>query len=153
MAHLQIYDSRQPLLNHLLEGVLDNININMQPGLGGLSEDDIQKLRQFFPDNLLLAALDLIDRDRVTEHQTTWGRSFYEVYGSTSTYAITLNVVPDRPHFCTCPSYAFSVLLSEENIMCKHILAVMVARRLNRCVIHRVAEDGFSALAAKIYPL
>lgn len=29
-----------------------------------VSEDDLQKLRQFFPDNLLLAALDLIDRDR-----------------------------------------------------------------------------------------
>ncbi|KLO19454.1 hypothetical protein SCHPADRAFT_818009 [Schizopora paradoxa] len=116
-------------------------------------EDDLQKLRQFFPYNLLLAALDLVDRDRVTEYQTTWGRSFYDVYGSTSNYAVTLDVIPDQPNFCTCPSYAFSVLISEENIMCKHILAVKIAKRLERCVTRRIAEDGFAGLASKIYPL
>ncbi len=53
-------------------------------------------------------------------YKTSWGRPQYEVLGSTATYA----VFPGLPSpggyklaYCTCPAYAYSVLLSETQIM------------------------------------
>ncbi|KAI6134497.1 hypothetical protein EV401DRAFT_1882601 [Pisolithus croceorrhizus] len=46
-------------------------------------EEGIEKLRAFIPDTTLVAALDVVDRDRVLRYKTPWGRSHYEVFGST----------------------------------------------------------------------
>ncbi|KAH8119572.1 Alpha/Beta hydrolase protein [Phellopilus nigrolimitatus] len=130
-------------------------------------EDSIQKLRHFFPDNLLLAALDLIDRERgqyqfsvfqtdIENHEsnsnyvsgintvmhlkTQWGHSFYEVHGSTSAYTVQPDLLPHKPAYCSCPSFAFSVILSEDQLMCKHLLAVQLAQRLSKCAERNITD-------------
>lgn len=83
-------------------------------------DDALEKLRFFFPETLLLGALDLIDRDSVIVYNTPWGRSQYEVLGSTATYAVFPGLPSGGGHtlaYCTCPAYAYSVLLSETQLM------------------------------------
>ncbi|KIP03375.1 hypothetical protein PHLGIDRAFT_243133 [Phlebiopsis gigantea 11061_1 CR5-6] len=102
---------------------------------GQLNEEYIDRLKFFFDDNLLLAALDLVDRDNVIKFNTVWGHSKYQVLGSTSTYSVFLGDPENRtPTYCTCPSFAFSVLLTDAQYMCKHLLAVFLSRRLGRCI-------------------
>ncbi|KAM5540199.1 hypothetical protein V8D89_006018 [Ganoderma adspersum] len=123
--------------------------------LGNLTPDtldrSLEKLRFFFPETLLLGALDLIDRDSVILYKTPWGRPQYEVLGSTATYA----VFPGLPSattvtaYCTCPAYAYSVLLSETQIMCKHVLATLLAMRLSRCVERPLDVDELASMIAR----
>lgn len=102
--------------------------------------DSLMKLQIIFPENLIIAALDLIDRGNgrpldarkrkepfnwyffslsVIRHITPWGHNEYEVLGSTATYTILidLDAAPNIPYSCTCPSFIYAVLLSETHIM------------------------------------
>ncbi|KAI0746022.1 hypothetical protein C8Q76DRAFT_607010, partial [Earliella scabrosa] len=118
-------------------------------------DDSLEKLRFFFPETLLLGALDLIDRDNgehLIEYKTPWGRPQYEVLGSTATYAVFPGLPSAGGHalaYCTCPAYAYSVLLSETQIMCKHVLATILAQRLLRCIERPVNVDELASLIAK----
>ncbi|PSR72107.1 hypothetical protein PHLCEN_2v12022 [Hermanssonia centrifuga] len=108
-------------------------------------DEFLDKLRFFFQDNLLLAALDLVDRDNgavflrmpaicnedspfihlitsVIKFTTAWGYTQYQVLGTTSTYTVFLGAVTvdgnrKTPPYCTCASFAYSVLLSEYQLM------------------------------------
>ncbi|KAI0074692.1 hypothetical protein K474DRAFT_1601077 [Panus rudis PR-1116 ss-1] len=78
---------------------------------------------------------------------TRWGHAQYQVLGSTATYS----VFPGEgitPAYCTCPAFAYSVMLSKSEIMCKHLLATKVALRLSR-QLERPASKGFLAQIAK----
>ncbi|TBU61620.1 hypothetical protein BD310DRAFT_873047 [Dichomitus squalens] len=138
------------ILNQVLEGLTaDTI------------DESLEKLRFFFPETLLLGALDLIDRDSgkpstiripyIILYKTPWGRPQYEVLGSTATYIVFpgLPSVATATAYCTCPAYAYSVLLSETQIMCKHILATLLALRLSRCVERPVTADELASMIAR----
>ncbi|KAH9859077.1 hypothetical protein C2E23DRAFT_864816 [Lenzites betulinus] len=115
-------------------------------------DDSLEKLRFFFPEALLLGALDLIDRDSVIVYKTVWGRPQYEVLGSTATYAVFPGLPSANGHelaYCTCPAYAYSVLLSETQLMCKHVLATLLARRLARCVERPITADELASVIAR----
>ncbi|KAL1942031.1 hypothetical protein VTO73DRAFT_6561 [Trametes versicolor] len=115
-------------------------------------DDTLEKLRFFFPETLLLGALDLIDRDSVIVYNTPWGRSQYEILGSTATYAVFPGLPSGGGHtlaYCTCPAYAYSVLLSETQLMCKHVLATLLARRLERCVERPIDADELASVIAR----
>ena len=56
----------------------------------------------------------------VIVYNTPWGRPQYEVLGSTATYAVFPGLPSANGHplaYCTCPAYAYTVLLSETQIM------------------------------------
>ncbi|KAI0355708.1 hypothetical protein OH77DRAFT_1454232 [Trametes cingulata] len=115
-------------------------------------DDTLEKLRFFFPETLLLGALDLIDRDSVIVYKTPWGRAQYEVLGSTATYAVFPGLPSAKGHalaYCTCPAYAYSVLLSETQLMCKHVLATLLARRLERCIERPINADELASVIAR----
>ncbi|KAI1795661.1 hypothetical protein LXA43DRAFT_731540 [Ganoderma leucocontextum] len=114
-------------------------------------DDSLEKLRFFFPETLLLGALDLIDRDSVILYKTPWGRPQYEVLGSTATYAVFpgLPSTATATAYCTCPAYAYSVLLSETQLMCKHVLATLLAMRLSRCVERPLGVDELASMIAR----
>ncbi|KAI8993887.1 hypothetical protein BD414DRAFT_411680 [Trametes punicea] len=114
--------------------------------------DSLEKLRFFFPETLLLGALDLIDRESVIVYKTPWGRSQYEVLGSTATYAVFPGLPTPKgcaTAYCTCPAYAYSVLLSETQLMCKHVLATVLARRLGRCVERSVNANELASIITR----
>ncbi|OCH85101.1 hypothetical protein OBBRIDRAFT_340942 [Obba rivulosa] len=117
-------------------------------------DENWEKLRFFLPDNLVLAALDLIDRDSVVKYCAPWGRVRYEVLGSTATYT----VFPQLPSpdsdimaYCTCPSFTYSVLLSKSQLMCKHVLATLLAERLQKCVERPVTADELASTVTRCF--
>ncbi|KAJ3527783.1 hypothetical protein NM688_g8082 [Phlebia brevispora] len=122
------------------------------------SEDDlvdeyIDKLRFFFDDNLLLAALDLIDRDSVIKFLVPWGHVQYQVLGASATYTVFpgnySKTVHTIPPYCTCASFAFSALISDSQYMCKHILAVTIAERMSRCIERPVSADDLAEISVQ----
>ncbi|KAI9067408.1 hypothetical protein FKP32DRAFT_1588778 [Trametes sanguinea] len=115
-------------------------------------DDSLEKLRFLFPETLLLGALDLIDRDSVIMYKTPWGRAQYEVLGSTATYTVFPGLPSPKGYasaYCTCPAYAYSVLLSETQLMCKHVLATMLGRRLERCIERPIDADELASVIAR----
>lgn len=97
-------------------------------------EDLLRKLQFFFPDSLILAALDLIDRDcgmqqtailwfsernavSVILYTSPMGRTHLQVTGSTSRYSVRFL---EEGTWCDCPAFTFSVLLSQTHYMVKH---------------------------------
>jgi len=117
-------------------------------------DDALEKLRFFFPDTLLIAALDLIDRDSVIKHVTPWGHLSYEVYGLTANYAVFPDICSSGLGplaYCTCPAYAYSVLLSRSQIMCKHLLATIIAQRLSKCIERPIHSDELAAIIVRQY--
>ncbi|KAJ7287584.1 hypothetical protein C8J57DRAFT_1048648, partial [Mycena rebaudengoi] len=67
-------------------------------------------LQSIFPRNLVLAALDLIDRENVIKYVGPAKNSHYEVLGSTATYHVFLDVPGPISAYCTCPAFAYLVL-------------------------------------------
>ncbi|OAX43296.1 hypothetical protein K503DRAFT_708818 [Rhizopogon vinicolor AM-OR11-026] len=111
----------------------------------GSFEEGVEMLRAVLPDTTIIAALDLIDRDGVVKYSTSWGQHHYEVLGTTSTYAVFphLNAASTViSSYCTCPSFAYAVLISESHLMCKHVLAVCLADRMSRCVVRPIEDDS-----------
>jgi len=128
----------------LAKNVIDSIQLEHNE----LSNDSLMKLQTIFPENLIISALDLIDRGSVIHHITPWNHTEYEVLGSTATYTILLDLdaSPRVPYSCTCPSFIYAVLLSETHIMCKHLLATFLARKLSLCIERPTDLDHLSAL-------
>jgi len=115
-------------------------------------DENWEKLRFFLPDNLILAALDLIDRDNVVKYCAPWGRVQYEVLGSTAMYTVFPQLPSadsDTSAYCTCPSFAYSVLISKSQLMCKHVLATLLAERLQKCVERPVTADELASILAR----
>ncbi|KAH9839295.1 uncharacterized protein C8Q71DRAFT_505589 [Rhodofomes roseus] len=117
-------------------------------------EDGLEKLRFLFSDTLVLAALDLIDRESVIKYKKPWGGIQYEVYGSTANYTVFPGLPGPSPDnksssYCTCPAFAYSVLLSRTQIMCKHLLATLVAERLSKCIERNIQPNDLAALSVR----
>ncbi|KAF8578017.1 hypothetical protein K439DRAFT_1363359, partial [Ramaria rubella] len=104
-------------------------------------DDALQALRILLPDNVIVAAFDLIDRRKVFRYKTSWGRSFYEVFGSRRRYSVSVDLPSPTPAYCACPAFAYNVLLTDNQVMCKHVLAVKLARRIDKCVERTITQD------------
>ncbi|KAG1894503.1 uncharacterized protein F5891DRAFT_961460, partial [Suillus fuscotomentosus] len=93
-------------------------------------EEGIEMLRTLLPDTMIIAALDIIDREGVVKYKTSWGRHHYEVMGTTSTYTVFphLDVASTAvSSYCTCPSFAFAVLISENHLMVRTYISMVIA--------------------------
>jgi len=128
----------------LAKNILDSIRLEHNE----LTYDSLMRLQIIFPESLIIAALDLIDRGSVIRHITPWNHTEYEVLGSTATYTILLDLdtAPKIPYSCTCPSFIYAVLLSETHIMCKHLLATFLARKLSLYIEMPTDLNDFSTL-------
>lgn len=101
------------------------------------SNDSLQALRTLLPDNLIVAALDLIDRGKgenptlmfasgcvdslVVKHVAGWGREFYEVSGSKEKYCVEVDLPGPLPVYCGCPAFTYAVLVSDNQLMVRSI--------------------------------
>ncbi|KAF8262427.1 hypothetical protein EI94DRAFT_1832806 [Lactarius quietus] len=155
--------------------VLHTILETIEPG--NFSDETLEKLGVLFSDQLLLAALDLIDKDCVIKYVSPWGRHHFSVTGTTDSYAVfpTLHGSCSVPHFCTCTAFAFAVLISQSQLtvsisssapvplfgamgdipgcfQCKHVLATLIAERLSKCVVREMGKDEFMALLERQNP-
>jgi len=116
-----------------------------------LSDEAVEKLGVLFSEQLLLASLDLIDRDCVIKYVSPWGRNHFSVLGMTGSYAVfpSLHQSCSIPFFCTCPAFSYAVLISRSQITCKHVLATLIAQRLSRCVVREMNKAEFVTLLAR----
>ncbi|KAH9062467.1 hypothetical protein EDB87DRAFT_1559151 [Lactarius vividus] len=124
-----------------------------------VSDEAVERLGILFSDQLLLAALDLIDRDcgqllSVIKYVSPWGRHHFSVLGMTDSYTVfpSLDRSCSIPHLCTCPAFAYAVLISQSQMTCKHVLATLIAERLSKCVVREVGKDEFVAFLRRQNP-
>jgi len=123
-------------------------------GPGNLTDEALLKLQVLFPDTLILAALDLIDRGNIIKYSTSWGYCEYEVVGSTATYSVLLNLpLILIPYHCTCPAFTSAVLESETYIMCKHVLAARLAQKMSMCSERSATPDDLAILFQRQFPV
>ncbi|ESK96670.1 zinc finger swim domain-containing protein 7-like [Moniliophthora roreri MCA 2997] len=128
-------------LIHLADTVVDSLESTQ-----ALSEDSIRRLHATFPDTLILAALDIIDRQNVVKNVSPWGHTNYEVSGSTATYTVHVNLsVTPLSSYCNCPTFVYAVLKSGSHAMCKHVLATRLAIKLNLCVEGSHSVDALAS--------
>jgi len=99
----------------------------------GLTDETTQALRAIFDDDLLLAALDLVDHKCVLKYKSPWERTFYWVQStadpSTATSIYLLGEQSMIPWSCECPAFVKRMLLGNDFVMCKHILAATLAEK------------------------
>ncbi|KAF7315394.1 SWIM-type domain-containing protein [Mycena indigotica] len=98
-----------------------------------LTENTLASLEQIFTRPLVLAAFDLIDRSNVLEYSSPGGH-YYQVFGSTASYQVFLDLPSPTPAYCTCPAFSYLLLSPESTLMCKHILAALFGRKLGRII-------------------
>ncbi|KIY44392.1 hypothetical protein FISHEDRAFT_31473, partial [Fistulina hepatica ATCC 64428] len=103
-------------------------------------------LSKILSENLVLAALDLIDRDSIVKYSTPWGHIEYSVAGSTSSYSVFLGLSCPMSYFCSCPSFSYSVSCTGKSILCKHILAARLAEEMSMCIERTGVSDDELAL-------
>uniref|UniRef100_UPI00398E54BC zinc finger SWIM domain-containing protein 7 isoform X2 n=1 Tax=Pristiophorus japonicus TaxID=55135 RepID=UPI00398E54BC len=111
--------------------------------LPAVTEELLKKVKQVYQelsqltDELLLAlkfvfgptalhALELVDEHSVTLVQSASGRSLYQVVGSSGRVYRCLSSCL----YCSCPAFMYSVLRRNDNILCKHILAVYLCQAM-----------------------
>jgi len=141
--------------NTSLTGVAALVDVDDEMGSGvlqvQLDEDLLKNLRFFLPDALVLAALDIVDRDDVVRYTSPLQRVQYQVAGTKKNHYVfpNLPVWTDcgvNRYFCDCPAFTLSVLSAESNFMCKHLLATCLAEKLGRTVERKLDFEEWAAL-------
>ncbi|KAF9484433.1 hypothetical protein BDN70DRAFT_872444 [Pholiota conissans] len=119
-----------------------------------LSESDLSKFQAVSSEGMILAALDIIDHGKVIRYTTPWGHSEYEIMGSTETNTVFLDIRNSKiPYSCSCPAFVSSVLISDTHVMCKHVLATMIASKLKLCIGRPTTPDDLVALYNRNFTL
>ncbi|GAB1599265.1 zinc finger SWIM domain-containing protein 7-like, partial [Argonauta hians] len=98
--------------------------------------DELLSALQFLYQSSLLPALDIIDRKAVTLLQCPSKRQLYTVIGSSGIVYICF----PASKYCSCPAYNYSVLLKDDHIMCKHILAIKLSEAMNITLKRHISD-------------
>lgn len=131
----------------------------METLLPAVAEELLKEVKKAFletshiPDELLLAlkfvfgssalyALDLVDQRSVTRVTSPSGRMVFQVLGSSG----KLYTCYSSCHYCSCPSFAFSVLKRNDSLLCKHVLAIYLSEALGACQERSASDKQMSQL-------
>ncbi|XP_078539717.1 zinc finger SWIM domain-containing protein 7 isoform X1 [Lissotriton helveticus] len=150
----------------------------METLLPAVAEELLKEVKKAFletsqiPDELLLAlkfvfgssalyALDLVDQHSVTRVTSPSGRMVFQVLGSSG----KLYTCYSSCHYCSCPSFAFSVLKRNDSLLvllgqcacvvgiicgsaqtCKHVLAIYLSQALGACQERSASDQQMSRL-------
>ena len=110
--------------------------------------DDLMSALQFVFHQPLLQAFDLLDRNSVSRFVCPARRELYRVQGSTGrTYTCLVS-----SNYCSCPSFVYTVLVKEDSLMCKHMLAVQLARAMDACQVVSISNEEFADLLSSDAP-
>lgn len=104
-----------------------------------LTDDILSALHVVFQAPLL-PALDLVDHHKVTRLTSPSGRTVCQVIGSSGTPYTCLT----STNYCDCPAYQFSVLKNEDQLMCKHLLAVHLSIAMEKCGEQSVTDEDIT---------
>lgn len=126
-------------LSRVTEQLLAEVRREKQD-TGSLSDDLLSALHFVFRQPLL-HALDLLDRGVVTHVTSPSGRELYQVKGSSGDYTCL-----PRVGYCSCLSFVYTVLLREEALMCKHLLAVQLSIAMESSITKHVTDKQFAEI-------
>ncbi|XP_064620320.1 zinc finger SWIM domain-containing protein 7-like [Lineus longissimus] len=112
----------------------------------GCVTDEVMSALNFVFQASLLPALDLVDNKCVTHISSPNGRTVYQVIGSSGTPYTLCETV----NFCCCPAYRYAVLKREDQMMCKHFLAMKLSEALGVCKQEEVTDKEMVSLLAQI---
>ncbi|XP_064404463.1 zinc finger SWIM domain-containing protein 7-like [Halichondria panicea] len=135
-------------LRRILQGTIDQLLLEVrresQNNLEGpsLPENLLSALHSVFQQSLL-HALDLVDKNHVMCFVCPAGRELFQVQASAGNRVYTCLV---SSNYCNCPSFVYSVVLKEDALMCKHLLAVQLGRALDRVETKDISGEEFAKL-------
>ncbi|KAJ7072372.1 hypothetical protein C8F01DRAFT_1103769 [Mycena amicta] len=115
-----------------------------------LTESTLSSLEQIFPRPLVLAGLDLIDRTNVFKYAGP-ARHHYQVFGSTASYQVFLDLPSPTPAYCTCPAFSYLVSSPDSSRMCKHVLAALLGRQLGRVMERPLTSEELATILVQEY--
>ncbi|KAH8090753.1 hypothetical protein HD553DRAFT_14787 [Filobasidium floriforme] len=128
------------LYAQVVETALDRIN-NDCP-----TDDDLSALSFIFGP-MLMPALTLVDRGDVNKISLPNGRQLYRVTGTKGkSYTVYPADVRQANAYCPCAAFTYSCLVAEQQLMCKHVLAVRIAEKTGRCKAIVSGRDGVADL-------
>lgn len=114
----------------------------------GQLSDDLLAAFYFVFQQPLVQALDLLDRDSVSHVTCPSGRELYRVQGSGARAYTCLA----SSNYCSCPSFVYGVLVRGESLLCKHMLAVQLARAMGSCKERSVSDEEFAEILSSTGP-
>ncbi|KAF8222940.1 hypothetical protein L208DRAFT_1319640 [Tricholoma matsutake] len=131
-------------LLRIADAVIDSVEPDTLP------DELLRRLHCILPENIILAALDIIDCEGVIKYIIPQGYPQYEVLGSTATYSVFLDMaLAPMPFYCTCPAFSYVVLSSRLHIMCKHILATRLANKLSLFMERPMTRDDLQSMMVR----
>ncbi len=107
-----------------------------------LTDSILTALNFAFPGGPLLHALDLVEKEKVSELTAPSGRSVFQVIGSSGTPYICLLT----SGYCGCPAFRYCVLKRGEYPYCKHILAILLSKEFELVKMQQISEDELSTV-------
>lgn len=121
-------------VSEVAEQLLTEVN-SVYSKTGKLSDELLSALNFVFQAPLL-PALDIVDNRNVTTISCPSGRKVYQVIGTSGTPYICL----PSGSYCSCPAYRYSVLLKDDHLMCKHVLAIKLAEAMDLSKSQQVTD-------------
>ncbi len=137
-----------PRLTKILHSTIDQLLLEVRresqntPEGPSLPENLLSALHSVFQQSLL-HALDLVDKNHVMCFVCPAGRELFQVQASAGKRVYTCLV---SSNYCNCPSFVYSVVLKEDALMCKHLLAVQLARAMDRVETKDISGEEFAKL-------
>lgn len=132
---------------HYSDGFIDFIFRQLKEE-GTLTKKTTLTLYSIF-DKTLLESLQLTEGKQVTKVQSDSGRIIYRVSNECilqqdDTSQKTINTCMTKPRYCNCDKFIQDIILKNEMIMCRHILAVELSECLNLVEIDGMKDKAFA---------
>ncbi|XP_071179091.1 zinc finger SWIM domain-containing protein 7-like isoform X1 [Mytilus edulis] len=112
----------------------------------GKITDEILSALSFVYQSSLLPALDLVDHRNVSHMTSPSGRSIYQVIGSSGTPYTCFTT----SFYCSCPAFRYSVLMKDDHLMCKHVLAIKLSEAMKLTKELAITDDEMATLLKTI---
>ncbi|KAK2952157.1 hypothetical protein BLNAU_12860 [Blattamonas nauphoetae] len=81
-------------------------------------------------------AISLLEENRIVFLKTSSGRGYYRVEGKNEAYLC-------YPHYCSCLSFMYSVVLHLESCMCKHQLAIHIGEAMGCIPTQDITDNEY----------
>ena len=126
-------ENREPILQSTAEQLF--LEVKRETEEAGRISEDLMSALLFVFQTPVHQAFDLLDQGAVTRYSCPTGRELYRVKGSGGRFYTCLT----SSNYCSCPSFVYTVLVKEDSLLCKHMLAVQLARAIGAG--RKVGED------------
>ncbi|XP_025088937.1 zinc finger SWIM domain-containing protein 7-like isoform X2 [Pomacea canaliculata] len=112
---------------------------------GRVTEDILTALQSVFPSSLL-PACELVDKGAITRVVSPSRSGIYQVVGASG----VIYTCFESSTYCSCPAYRFSVLHKEDQLMCKHHLAMRLSNITRKTKVTNLTDQQMAQLLSSL---